>query len=198
MKKSVLSLSLLFLGLASALSAAGPQCRGGAAEGPCAAAEGERNAVVLTPAAREALLFQIEEERMAQELYLALGRKWSARPFVRIPQAEAHHAAMLRALAVRAGLAVPETVAGVFASPVIQERHDSLLARGLVSEAEALAVGAAVERQDIADLKTLIASTDSEELKRLAQALEAASERHLAAFTRERGAGPQRGGRGRS
>lgn len=198
MKKSVISLSLLFIGFASTLSAAGPQCRGGAADGPCAAVEGGRGAVVLTPAAREALLFQIEEERMAQELYVALGRKWSARPFVRIPQAEAHHGAMLRALAVRAGLEVPEAVAGVFASAVIQERHDSLLARGLASEAEALAVGAAVERQDIADLKTLIASTDSVELKQLAQALEAASERHLAAFTGERGGGPARGRRGRS
>lgn len=206
MKNSLFSLSLFLLGLAVSVSAAGPHrqgrsggCPAGGKEGgACAGADSEGATVELTPAAREALLFQIEEERMAEELYRELGKKWGARPFARIPQAEAHHAAMLRALAQRAGLAVPEAVAGVFASAVIQERHDSLLARGLVSEAEALAVGAAVERQDIADLKTLIASTDSAELKQLAQALEAASERHLAAFTGERGGGPARGRRGRS
>lgn len=202
MKTTILPLSFLFLGLAVSVSAAGPQRHGGApgcaAAGTCAVMEGERAAVVLTPEARAALGFQIEEERMAQELYLAFGKKWGARQFARIPRAEAHHAAMLRALATRAGLQLPEVVAGVFSSAVIQERYDSLLARGLGSEAEALAVGAAVERQDIADLQTLIASTDSAELKQLAQALAAASERHLAAFTGRRGGGAPRGRGGRS
>jgi len=201
MKTTILSLSFLFLGFAASVWAAGPQRHGGepgcAAAGTCAVREGERAAVVLTPEAREALWFQIEEERMAQELYLAFGKKWSARQFARIPLAEAHHAAMLRALATRGGLELPEAVVGVFSSAVIQERYDRLLARGLGAEADALAVGAAVERQDIADLKTLIASTDSAELKQLAQALSAASERHLAAFTGERRSGPQRGRRGR-
>lgn len=201
MQTTILSLSFFFLGFAASVSAAGPQRHGGepgCAAGTCAVMEGGPAAVVLTPEARAALGFQIEEERMAQELYLAFGKKWGARQFARIPLAEAHHAAMLRALAIRAGLELPEAVAGVFSSTVIQERYDSLLARGLGSEAEALAVGAAVERQDIADLQTLIASTDSAELKQLAQALAAASERHLAAFTGRRGGGAPRGQGGRS
>jgi hypothetical protein len=68
----------------------------------------------------------------------------------------------------------------------------------LVSETEALAVGAAVERQDIADLQALRPQVAGTDLAPVIDALEAASERHLAAFTGERGGGAQRGRRGRS
>lgn len=193
MKTSVILLSFGLLPLAAL--AAGPAS--GRCERPCVQTQNSTAPVALNAAAREALLFQIEEERMARELYVAFGEKWAARPFRRIPQAERHHEDMLRALAARADLAVPVAEPAKFASPVIQQRYNTLLARGLVSETEALAVGAAVERQDIADLQALRPQVAGTELEPLVTALEAASERHLAAFTGERGGAP-RGRRGRS
>lgn len=44
---------------------------------------------MLGPEAQAALRFQIDEERMARELYTALGRKWGLQPFEMIPQSEA-------------------------------------------------------------------------------------------------------------
>ena len=162
--------------------------------------------VVLDARDARALLFQLEEERMARELYAALGARWDAPQFSRIGAAEARHEALLRALAERAGLAPPAVEAGRFADPVLQGRYDELLARGLASRAEALAVGAAVERQDLADLRSLLQDGTHPALREVATRLAAGSERHLAAFTRRpddrpagRGPGPgQRCRRARS
>lgn len=140
--------------------------------------------VSLSAAAQAALLFQIDEERMARELYLAFGAKWGLRPFEQIPNAEARHEAVLRQLATRAGVTQPATVAGRFDSAEVQQRYDALLALGLESATSALRAAAFVEEQDIADLVTLIAATDSVALKSVAEALKAASGHHLAAFVR--------------
>lgn len=192
--KNALALLIPFIALAVAATA--QPFRGGGRgacdpTAPCVAAS--TAPLSLSPAAREALLFQIEEERMAREIYAALEAKWDLRQFRRIQRAEFRHEEALRALAVRASLTPPAAVAGKFASPVIQQRYDELLALGLRSTAEALAAGAAVERQDLADLQTLIAGTDSNELKSIARALADASERHLAAFEHRPGSADGRG-----
>lgn len=120
---------------------------------------------------------------MAGEIYAALGAKWELRQFRHIQRAERRHEQALRSLALRAGVAVPEAVAGKFTSPIVQSRYDALLAQGMRSAADALETGAAVERQDIADLDTLRASVTGE-FQQLVDSLRSASERHLAAFTR--------------
>jgi hypothetical protein len=89
---------------------------------------------------------------------------------------------VLRALATRAGLAAPTAVAGRFDSAEVQQRYDALLALGLESADSALRAAAFVEEQDIADLQTLIGTTDNDALKAAAIALKAASGHHLNAF----------------
>lgn len=197
--KTTRSLSLLFLALVATATAQPCGDRGATCNGtaPCVATS--TTPLQLSAAASDALLFQIEEERMAREIYAVLELKWGLRQFRRIQRAEEHHESVLRALATRGGLTVPAATAGKFLSPVVQQRYDELVARGLHSADEALAVGAAVERQDLADLKALIAATDSAELKAVATALQAASERHLAAFSGQpaaRGSGRGTEGRG--
>ena len=208
MKTNSYSLGLI-LGLAVAplsLAAAGP--RGPAAGGPNAAAGNDcdpasvacdrvyddtcpgasttvlvdSTPLALGTAAQPALLFQIDEERMARELYTAFGAKWGLQPFARIPSSEARHEAVLRQLATRAGLAAPTAVTGRFDSIEVQQRYDALLALGLESADSALRASAFVEEQDIADLQTLIASTDDATLKAVATALKTASGHHLKAF----------------
>lgn len=164
-------------------------CARGATDATCRTAPA--SAVTLSADESKALIFQAEEERLAREIYTALGEKWGLRQFAHVRRAEARHEEMLRALAARAGVALPEATPGKFTDPVLQARHDALLARGLVSAAEALAAGAAVERQDIADLQALSGTAKSEALKTVVANLTRASERHLAAFTGE-------GGRGRA
>jgi hypothetical protein len=148
----------------------------------CTAAPDTTTSLTLSAEASAVLLFQIDEERMARELYTAFGAKWSLRPFANIPPSEARHEAVLRQLATRAGLALPTAVAGQFDSAEVQSRYNALLALGNESADAALRVGAYVEEVDIADLNTLIASTDSAELKTSATALKTASGHHLSAF----------------
>jgi hypothetical protein len=181
---------LLFLAAAGlAVAANGPAHRNAAAgnaacPGTCAAATTATTPVTFSPAAQAALLFQIEEERMAGELYRAFAAKWDLRPFQHIPRSEAQHEAALKALAARAGVTVPAVVAGRFVSAEVQKRYDALWALGQDSADSALRAGAFVEEQDIADLRALAATTDSADLKAVVTALENASGHHLNAFVR--------------
>ena len=193
------SFILLIASASLALAANGPANRGAVAgnnsgaatcgdctqtcDGPCAEASAATTPVSLGAIAQTALHFQIEEERMAGELYRAFHAKWDLRPFANIAQAEARHESMLKQLAARAGLAVPATVAGRFTSVEVQQRYDALLALGLESADSALRAAAFVEEQDIVDLRDLAATTDSRDLKTIAIVLEEASGHHLSAFT---------------
>ena len=154
----------------------------GTCTGTCSVAATDTTPLVLSNEAQVALLFQIDEERMARELYTAFGAKWSLPPFANIPQAEARHEAVLRQLATRAGLTLPTAAAGTFDSGEVQKRYNALLALGSESADSALRVGAYVEEVDIADLNTLSATTDSPALNIAATALKAASGHHLQAF----------------
>jgi hypothetical protein len=160
-------------------------CPAGGAQdctGPCAVAAADTTPLVLGSEAQAALRFQIDEERMARELYTAFGEKWGLQPFKMIPQSEARHEALLRQLAVRAGVIAPVATAGLFETEEVQLRFNALLALGLESADSALRAAAFVEEQDIADLDTLIAATDSTALKDAVTALRSASANHLRAF----------------
>lgn len=197
----------LILGLALApLALAAPAQRGPAAGGPnagngygpgsmacaaacdascpgvCTAVAADSTPLALSASAQAALLFQIDEERMARELYTAFGAKWGLQPFAQVPPAEVRHESVLRQLATRAVLAAPTSVAGRFDSTEVQQRYDALLALGLESADSALRAAAFVEEQDIADLQALIATTDNAALKEAATALKTASGHHLQAF----------------
>jgi hypothetical protein len=153
--------------------------------GACAAQAATTSPLTLGDGAKAALLYQIDEERMAGELYRAFGEKFAARPFSNIPPAEARHQQLLENLATRAGLTPAKaTTPGRYATPAIQARYDALLAQGQTSLIEALTVGALVEEQDIADLRVLAATTDSPEVKSVMTVLEQGSRHHLNAFGR--------------
>ena len=155
---------------------------GVACGGTCAVAASDTTPLALSGTAVAALLFQIDEERMAGELYTAFGAKWGLPPFANIPKAEARHESVLRQLAIRAGLPAPAAVAGKFDDAEVQKRYDALLALGSESADGALRTGAYVEEVDITDLNTLIAQTDGGALKDAAIALRTASGHHLKAF----------------
>lgn len=150
--------------------------------GVCTSVTADATPLTLSPAAQAALRFQIDEERMARELYTAFNAKWGLQPFANIPRAEMQHEAVLRQLAVRAGVVAPTAIAANFDTTEVQLRYNDLLALGLESADSALRAGAFVEEQDIADLNTLIATTDDAALKEAATALKVASGHHLQAF----------------
>lgn len=143
-----------------------------------------------------------EEERMARDLYRALGEKWPARQFENIPQSEQMHMEQLGQLLDNAGVprAGDGLPAGTYAFAELQTRYDGWLERGLTSREEAFTVGIELEKQDIADLENARDAATDEALKATYSNLIEASQRHLQAFTRGLngggGMGPGHGGKG--
>ena len=126
-----------------------------------------------------------EEEKLARDVYLELSAFYPAKVFTNIAASEQKHFDALGAKIELYGVedpALPDI--GIFTNPLLQQQHDELLALGLVSYAEALGVGVAIETADLRDLQAAIDGTSSRPLGRTYQHLLNGSENHLRAFTK--------------
>lgn len=143
------------------------------------------------------LQFTLEEERMARDLYTALGEKWGSQPFLNIAPAEQRHMDAVVTEVERLGQPTDSADAepGTFAIGEIQDLYDEWLERGSSSESEALVVGAELERRDIEDLERFAERTDDPDLKETYEYLLMGSRNHLTAFENA-GGGAGQGGRG--
>ena len=129
-----------------------------------------------------ALLFMREEERLALDVYTALGETWGLPIFTNIAAAEQTHTDSVRVLLERYGLEdpVPSRPAGEYADATLQAAYDELVELGSRSLEDALRVGAIVEELDIADLRARPA--DAPDVAQVFDALERGSRNHLRAF----------------
>jgi hypothetical protein len=141
-------------------------------------------AAELTPEEAADLAYMREEEKVAQDVYLAFHEQWSLPVFANIAAAEATHMAAVGALLDRYGLADPAAghPAGVFDDPALQALYDDLVAQGSQSLAAALYVGTIIEEVDILDLEESIARTGQADIKLVYQNLLRGSGNHLRAF----------------
>lgn len=129
------------------------------------------------------LKMMFEEERMAHDLYVALGERWGSRKFSNISRSESQHNSLVGQQLDRLGIERPDaSMAGKFENQELQELYDSWLTRGMQSQADAFRVGAELERRDIADLEKVIAETSDPVLKDVYGKLLNGSKNHLAAF----------------
>jgi hypothetical protein len=143
------------------------------------------NLVALTEEEAATLQWMREEEKLARDVYLELSAFYPARVFTNIAAAEQKHFDALGAKLVMYAVADPALPdIGLFSNPLLQQLHDELLARGIVSYAEALGVGVDIERADVIDLQDAIDGTSSRPLTRTYQHLLNGSENHLKAFTK--------------
>lgn len=134
----------------------------------------------------ERLLLMREEEKLARDVYLALGQKWNMPVFPNIAQSETRHMAAVKGLLDRYGLQDPVVVdtPGKFTNPKLSQLYDSLVQTGMASAADAYRVGVQIEELDIADLKEGIAATTHSDIQMVYQNLLRASQNHLRAFSR--------------
>ena len=130
------------------------------------------------------LLHMREEEKLARDVYSALGKTWSLRTFSNIAGSEQTHMDQVATLLTRYGVADPVAglAAGQFATEHFQTLYTDLIAKGDQSLADALEVGAVIEEIDIVDLFDCKAATTHQDIARVYTNLEAASENHLRAF----------------
>ncbi|HSO04512.1 MAG TPA: DUF2202 domain-containing protein [Candidatus Limnocylindrales bacterium] len=132
----------------------------------------------------DGLRWMREEEKLAHDVYLALGETWGSRVFENIAASETTHMEAVRALLDRHGIADPAAgqPVGAFTDPALQTLYDDLVARGRTSLVNALSVGALIEDLDISDLRKR--ATDTPDIALVYEDLEQASGNHLRAFVR--------------
>jgi hypothetical protein len=133
----------------------------------------------------DGLIFMLEEEKLARDVYLTLGEIWGTRIFTNIAGAEQTHMDAVMGLIDTYGLEDPvgDNAIGVFENPELQEMFNDLVNTGSESVEAALSVGALIEEVDIEDLHIYLEATDSSDITTVYEHLLMGSENHLRAFT---------------
>lgn len=146
----------------------------------------EETALPAVDATTASLLFMIEEEKLAHDVYVTLGKLWGSKIFTNIAKSESTHQGQVLTLLDSRDLSDPRSEeVGVFTDDSLQALYDDLIAMGSESREAAMQVGIAIEEKDIADLATAIAAEDDADVIDVYERLISGSENHLAAFERQ-------------
>jgi hypothetical protein len=144
----------------------------------------EEAATSLTAQEEEGLLFMLEEEKLARDVYREMAKKWNHQSFARIADSEQRHMDAV-AVAMEKYRVVHQTVEqpGNFSNETLQALYDQLVEQGSKSLVDAFTVGATIEDLDIKDLQEHLSHTDNRDLKTIYQNLAKGSRNHMRAFT---------------
>ena len=147
----------------------------------------DESAEVLLPLDYEeeqSLVFMREEEKLARDVYLTFHEQWEKPVFANIAESEQTHTDTIEEMLDKYGVPDPvvDDTIGVFVNSFLLEKYYELVAKGQVSELDALMVGAFIEELDIIDLQEAIDSTDQEDLEQVYSNLMRGSRNHLRAF----------------
>lgn len=138
----------------------------------------------LTDEEKANLVYMVEEEKLAHDVYTALAGTWKSGVFSQIANSELRHMGSVSMLLDRYGVADPTEGAkeGTFVNKDLKALYDKLVAESKASLAAAYKVGATIEDLDIADLGKALKVVKNEEVARVYENLLTGSENHMNAF----------------
>ena len=141
----------------------------------------------LTEAQKEDLVYMLEEEKIARDVYSTLYDVYGSRIFKNIIRSEERHVDAVKSLVEKYGVEAPATLydEGVFENEELQELYDSLVAKGKSSLTDALKVGVEIEELDISDIENILNAGVPEDFERVYENLLNGSYNHLNAFNRQ-------------
>lgn len=146
----------------------------------------ESPSLASTDTTQQQLLYLIEEEKLAHDVYTVMYQKYGANVFGNILKSETTHQAKVLTLLQARNIVDPRSSEiGVFTNKELQELYDSLIEQGNTSATEAYKVGVAIEEKDIADISAQLATATDDDVITTLEALRSASENHLRAFNRQ-------------
>lgn len=139
----------------------------------------------LSDTERAALLEMREEEKLAHDVYMALGNTAGVPIFANIARSEQTHTGAVQTLLEQFGIEDPvrDAPAGTFSSPKHAMLYTQLSAQGGVSLEAALRVGALIEDLDIADLERHLAEVRDPAIRTVFENLMRGSRNHLRSFS---------------
>ena len=140
----------------------------------------------LSSQERDALIYMRLEEKLARDVYLTLGKTYTQKMFINIPESEQRHMDAVIALLDKYKIADPviDNEIGSFTNAEFKKLYDDLVAKGQTSFKDAMLVGKEIEEMDIKDLNERLEQTDNPDIKSVYENLKRGSENHLRAFTK--------------
>jgi len=142
---------------------------------------------VLTTEQLDELFFIYQEEKVARDVYITLGKLYPAEnTFASIQLSEQRHLDSARALCDKYNIdlsGVNEDEVGNFVLPVLQDLYDTCVGLGEESLFDALKVGELIEVTDIKDLDHILDDLDMpDDVERAFESLREGSYNHLESF----------------
>ncbi|HPI11563.1 MAG TPA: DUF2202 domain-containing protein [Catalimonadaceae bacterium] len=130
------------------------------------------------------LLMMREEEKLAHDVYMALGNKWGTNIYSNIASSEQSHTNAVLTLIQKYNLTDPvgSNPAGVFRDSTLQTLYNQLVAKGSLTALDGFKIGATIEDLDIYDLNNWSSKTDNQDIRFVYQNLTKGSRNHLRSF----------------
>lgn len=141
----------------------------------------EENAAIL-PEDSEALLFMLEEEKLARDTYEYLDKTWGLNQFANIKKSEQTHMNAIENLLKQYKISYTILPEGVFSNQELQNHYNNFVIDGAKSVVDGLKIGATIEDLDIKDLETYVSNTKNNTLINVYQNLICGSRNHLRSF----------------
>lgn len=141
--------------------------------------------VLYSDAAIADLVYMIEEEKLAGDVYEAFYALYDVQIFENIAESEDRHFDALIKQAESLGIDVDVFLfepSGTFVNDDLQALYDALVATGSLSLTDALEVGVAIEQKDMVDIAEAIAEVEGSRLAEVYDNLLSGSAHHLEAF----------------
>ena len=139
--------------------------------------------IATADATAEQLVYLIEEEKLAHDVYSKMFELWGSKVFGNILNSEESHQSQVLTVMSTRDIADPRSSQeGVFKNSDLQKLYDELIAKGSKSAVDAYEVGVAIEVLDIDDLTKMLATAKDADVIAMMENLRRGSENHLRAF----------------
>jgi hypothetical protein len=136
----------------------------------------------LTDSDKNALLFMLEEEKLARDTYTYLWEVWQINPFTNIKSSEQSHMDAIAQVLTSYGIQYTILPAGQFADSLLLNFYNQFVTSGSISSSNAFQIGATIEDLDISDLEEYTAQSTNETVINVFNSLECGSRNHLRSF----------------
>lgn len=130
------------------------------------------------------LIFMLEEEKLARDVYTELYKIYGSNQFNNIKESEQRHMNYVSDLLDSRNVDYTIEAPGVFNNSEIQSLYNQLMDMGKQNLTNAFLVGTTIEDVDIYDLRRLMDQTNDPAIISVFSKLECGSRNHMRAFTR--------------
>jgi hypothetical protein len=142
--------------------------------------------IATADATTEQLVYLIEEEKLAHDVYSAMFEVWGSKVFGNILKSEETHQSQVLTIMNIRDIADPRSSEeGVFENEELQNLYNQLIAKGSKSAIDAYEVGVAIEELDISDITKMLATAKDADVIAMMENLRNGSENHLRAFNNQ-------------